>query len=136
TVYSPLRHWGAAPGKKIAILGMGGLGHMAVKLAKAMGADVTVFTTSSNKVDDAKRIGATEVVINTEGADYSNYKHSFDFIVDTIPYQHPVMPFIPLLKRDATFCRVGVGKVEDAIGETQMSLVMYRNAVAGSNTGG
>jgi uncharacterized zinc-type alcohol dehydrogenase-like protein len=136
TVYSPLRHWGAGPGKKIAILGMGGLGHMAVKLAKAMGADVTVFTTSPNKVEDAKRFGASEVVLNRDGADYSEYKHSFDFILDTIPYQHPVMPFVPLLKRDATFCRVGVGKVEDAIGETQMSLVMYRNAVAGSNTGG
>lgn len=136
TVYSPLRHWGVTTGMKVAILGMGGLGHMAVKLAKAMGAEVTVFTTSADKVDDAKRFGASHVVINKEGADFSAYNHKFDFALDTIPYKHTINPFIPLLKRDATFCRVGVGKVSDTIESGQMSLVMYRNAIAGSNTGG
>ncbi|MBB2148625.1 alcohol dehydrogenase catalytic domain-containing protein [Pedobacter sp. LMG 31462] len=136
TVYSPLRHWGVTVGKKIAILGLGGLGHMAVKLAKALGAEVTVFTTSADKEADAKRFGATNVVLNKEKADYSAYKFAFDFILDTIPYEHNIKPFIPLLKRDATFCRVGVGKVQDDISTGQMSLVMYRAAIAGSNTGG
>jgi uncharacterized zinc-type alcohol dehydrogenase-like protein len=136
TVYSPLRRWGVTTGMKVAILGMGGLGHMAVKLAKAMGAEVTVFTTSPDKVDDAKRFGATNVVINKEGADFSAYNHKFDFALDTIPYKHNIKPFIPLLNRDATFCRVGVGKVTDDIETGQMSLVMFRNAIAGSNTGG
>ena len=136
TVYSPLRRWGVTTGMKVAILGMGGLGHMAVKLAKAFGADVTVFTTSPDKADDAKRFGATTVVINKEGADFASYIHSFDFVLDTIPYKHNVRPFIPLLKRDATFCRVGVGKVSDDIETGQMSLVMFRNAITGSNTGG
>lgn len=136
TVYSPLRHWGVTTGMKVAILGMGGLGHMAVKLAKALGAEVTVFTTSPDKVADAKRFGATNVVINKEGADYSAYNHTFDFALDTIPYKHNMKPFIPLLKRDATYCRVGVGKVADDIETGQMSLVGFRNAIAGSNTGG
>jgi uncharacterized zinc-type alcohol dehydrogenase-like protein len=115
TVYSPLRHWGVTTGMKVAILGMGGLGHIAVKLAKALGAEVTVFTTSPDKVADAKRFGATNVVINKEGADFSSDNHTFDFALDTIPYKHNMKPFIPLLKRDATFCRVGVGKVSDDI---------------------
>ncbi|MDB5019533.1 MAG: Alcohol dehydrogenase GroES domain protein, partial [Pedobacter sp.] len=136
TVYSPLRHWGVTTGMKVAILGMGGLGHIAVKLAKALGAEVTVFTTSPDKVADAKRFGATNVVINKEGADYSSYNHAFDFALDTIPYKHNMTPFIPLLKRDATYCRVGVGKVSDNIEAGQMSLVGFRNAIAGSNTGG
>jgi len=76
------------------------------------------------------------VFINKEGADYSAYNHHFDFALDTIPYVHNIKPFIPLLKRDATFCRVGVGKVADDIESGQMSLVMFRNAIAGSNTGG
>lgn len=136
TVYSPLRRWGVGPGMKVAILGLGGLGHIAVKLAKAMGAEVTVFTTSPDKVADAKRFGATTVVINKAGADFSTYAHTFDFALDTIPYAHNMQPFIPLLKRDATYCRVGVGKVSDNVETGQMSLVMMRNAIAGSNTGG
>jgi uncharacterized zinc-type alcohol dehydrogenase-like protein len=136
TVYSPLRHWGVTTGMKVAILGMGGLGHIAVKLAKALGGEVTVFTTSPDKVADAKRFGATNVVINKEGADYSSYNHTFDFALDTIPYKHNMKPFIPLLKRDATYCRVGVGKVSDDVETGQMSLVGFRNAIAGSNTGG
>jgi uncharacterized zinc-type alcohol dehydrogenase-like protein len=136
TVYSPLRHWGVTTGMKVAILGMGGLGHIAVKLAKALGAEVTVFTTSPDKVEDAKRFGATNVVINKDGADFSSYNHTFDFALDTIPYKHNMKPFIPLLKRDATYCHVGVGKVSDDIETGQMSLVGFRNAIAGSNTGG
>ncbi len=85
TVYSPLRKWGVSPGKRVAIIGMGGLGHMAVKLAKALGVEVTVFTTSPDKVNDAKRLGATDVVINKDGADFSKFKHAFDFALDTVP---------------------------------------------------
>jgi uncharacterized zinc-type alcohol dehydrogenase-like protein len=136
TVYSPLRRWGVSPGKKVALVGMGGLGHLAVKLATALGADVTVFTTSPDKIEDAKRFGAREVVINEDGADFSKLRHAFDFALDTIPYKHDLNPFIPLLKRDATYCRVGVGKTVDSNEIGQMNLVLYRNALAGSNTGG
>jgi uncharacterized zinc-type alcohol dehydrogenase-like protein len=136
TVYSPMKHWNVSEGKKVAILGMGGLGHLAVMLAKALGAEVTVFTTSPEKTEDAKKFGATNVVINKKGEDYANFKHSFDFILDTIPYKHELNPFIPLLKPDATLCRVGVGKVTDSNEIGQMNLVLYRNALAGSNTGG
>ena len=136
TVYSPLRRWGVSPGKKVAVVGMGGLGHMAVKLAKAMGAEVTVFTTSPEKIADAKRFGAANVVVNRDGADFSAFGHAFDFALDTVPQRHDIGRFVPLLKRDATYCRVGVGKVADTIDVGQMSLVMFRNAIAGSNTGG
>lgn len=136
TVYSPLRRWGVSPGKKVAIVGMGGLGHLAVKLATALGAEVTVFTTSPDKVGDARRFGAKEVVVNREGADFSKFNHAFDFALDTVPYKHDLNRFIPLLKRDATYCRVGVGKVVDSNEIGQMNLVLYRNALAGSNTGG
>lgn len=136
TVYSPLRRWSVSPGKKVAIVGMGGLGHLGVKLATALGADVTVFTTSPEKATDAKRFGAKEVVINRDGADFSKQRHAFDFALDTVPYKHDLDRFIPLLKRDAVYCRVGVGKVADSNEIGQMNLVLYRNALAGSNTGG
>lgn len=136
TVYSPLRRWGVSPGKKVAIIGMGGLGHLAVKLATALGAEVTVFTTSPDKINDARRFGAKDVAINRDGVDFSKYKHVFDFALDTVPYKHDLDRFIPLLKRDATYCRVGVGKVVDSNETGQMNLVLYRNAIAGSNTGG
>jgi uncharacterized zinc-type alcohol dehydrogenase-like protein len=136
TVYSPLRRWGVSPGKKVAIVGMGGLGHLGVKLAAALGAEVTVFTTSPDKIKDARCFGATQVVVNERGADFSKLRHAFDFALDTVPYKHDLDPFIPTLKRDATYCRVGVGKVADSNEIGQMNLVLYRNALAGSNTGG
>lgn len=136
TVYSPLLRWGVSAGKKVAIVGMGGLGHLAVKLATALGAEVTVFTTSPDKIADARRFGAKFVAINEDGADFSKFNHTFDFALDTVPYKHDLNRFIPLLKRDATYCRVGVGKVVDSNEIGQMNLVMYRNALAGSNTGG
>jgi uncharacterized zinc-type alcohol dehydrogenase-like protein len=136
TVYSPLRRWNVSPGKKVAIVGMGGLGHLAVKLFAALGAEVTVFTTSPDKANDARRFGARDVVINQDGADFSRLKHAFDFALDTVPYKHDLNRFIPLLKRDAIYCRVGVGKVADSNEIGQMNLVLHRNALAGSNTGG
>ena len=136
TVYSPLRRWSVSAGQKVAIVGMGGLGHLAVKLATALGAEVTLFTTSPEKTTDAKRFGAKDVVINRDGADWTRLRHAFDFALDTVPYKHDLNRFVPLLKRDATYCRVGVGKVADSNEIGQMNLVLYRNAVAGSNTGG
>jgi uncharacterized zinc-type alcohol dehydrogenase-like protein len=136
TVYSPLLRWGVSAGKQVAIIGMGGLGHLAVKLATALGAEVTVFTTSPDKVSDARRFGARDVVVNRDDADFSKYRHALDFALDTVPVKHDLNRFIPLLKRDATYCRVGVGKVADSNGVGQMGLVLYRNAIAGSNTGG
>jgi alcohol dehydrogenase (NADP+) len=136
TVYSPLRRWSVSPGQKVALIGMGGLGHLGVKLATALGAEVTVFTTSPEKTNDAKRFGAKDVVINRDGADWTRLRHTFDFALDTVPYKHDLNRFIPLLKRDATYCRVGVGKIADSNEIGQMNLVLYRNALAGSNTGG
>lgn len=136
TTYSPLRHWSVAPGKKVAIAGLGGLGHLAVQFAAKMGANVTVITTSAGKEQDARRFGAQDVLINKDGADFSKYKRGFDFILDTIPYHHDLDRFIPLLKRDATFCRVGVGKLTTPNEYGQMTTVLARTSLAGSNTGG
>jgi len=136
TTYSPLRHWSVAPGKKVAIAGLGGLGHLAVQFATKMGADVTVITTSPEKEEDARRFGAKGVLINKDGADWSKYKRSFDFILDTIPYRHDLDRFLPILKRDATICRVGVGKLTTPNQYGQMTTVLDRTALAGSNTGG
>jgi len=136
TTYSPLRHWSVAPGKKVAIAGLGGLGHLAVQFATKMGADVTVVTTSPEKEQDAHRFGAKDVLINKDGAGWSRYRRAFDIILDTIPYQHDLDRFIPLLKRDATLCRVGVGKLTTPNQYGQMTTVLTRTALAGSNTGG
>jgi alcohol dehydrogenase (NADP+) len=136
TCYSPLRHWSVGPGSKVAIVGMGGLGHLAVQLATAMGAEVTLITTSPNKVEDARRFGAKDILINKDGANFAKSKRAFDFILDTVPYQHDLDRFIPTLKRDATLCRVGVGKLTTPNEYGQMAMVLERNSVAGSNTGG
>jgi alcohol dehydrogenase (NADP+) len=134
--YSPLRHWSVGPGKKVAIAGLGGLGHLAVQFATKMGADVTVITTSPDKEEDARRLGAKDVLINKDGVDFSSHKRAFEFILDTIPYQHDLDRFIPLLSRDATFCRVGVGKLTTPNEYGQMTTVLTRTSLAGSNTGG
>ena len=136
TTYSPLRHWGVAPGKKVAITGLGGLGHLAVQFATKMGAYVTAVTTSPDKEEDARRFGAKDVLINKDGVDFSKYKRAFEFILDTIPYQHDVDRFIPMLRRDATLCRVGVGKLTTPNEYGQMTTVLARTSLAGSNTGG
>ncbi len=136
TTYSPLRHWSVAPGSKVAIAGLGGLGHLAAQFATKMGADVTVVTTSPDKEEDARRFGAKNILINRDGVDFSKYNRAFDFILDTIPYQHNLDRFIPLLKRDATLCRVGVGKLTTPNEYGQMTTVLARTAIAGSNTGG
>src|SRR5438045_847685 len=109
TCYSPLRHWSVASGKKVAVLGLGGLGHLAVQLATAMGAQVTVITTSPDKSKDAQRFVAKDVLINQSGVDFSKYKRAFDFLLDTIPYPPDLDRFSPILSRYATLCRVCVG---------------------------
>ena len=136
TLYSPLKHWSAAPGQKVAIIGMGGLGHMGVKIANAMGAEVTVITSSQDKTDDAKRFGAKAVILNRDGADFSKYKRSFDFMLDTIPYQHSLDPLLSMLKINSTLCIVGVGKVIEPHQVGPFTLVGSRNSLSGSAIGG
>lgn len=136
TVYSPFRRWSIGPGRKVGVVGLGGLGHMAVKIASAMGAEVTVLTTSPSKLDDARRFGAKTVIVNEPGADLSKHRRSLDFILDTVPYQHDLERLIPLLKMDATLCMVGVGKVTEPHQINPFSLLRSRNAFASSQIGG
>ncbi len=105
TMYSPLRRWKAGPGKKVGIVGLGGLGHMGVKLAHAMGAATLLFTTSPSKVADGKRLGADEVIISKDADQMARHAASFDLIIDTVSASHDVEPYINLLKRDATMVR-------------------------------
>lgn len=136
TVYSPLRKWNVGPGKKVGIVGLGGLGHMGVKLASAMGAEVTVLTTSKDKINDAKQFGAKHVIINENGINLSAHRRSLDFILDTVPYQHDLDRLISLLKMDSTLCLVGVGKVTESNQLNPFSLVSSRSSFAGSLIGG
>lgn len=108
TTYSPLKHWKVGPGSKVGIVGLGGLGHMGVKLAHAMGAHVVLFTTSANKVEDAKRLGADEVVISKNPDEMQAHLKSFDFILNTVAAAHNLDVFTELLKRDGTMCLNGV----------------------------
>jgi uncharacterized zinc-type alcohol dehydrogenase-like protein len=136
TVYSPLRHWSVGPGKQVGIVGLGGLGHMAVKIARAMGAEVTVLTTSPDKVADARRFGAKDVIVDPDSADLARYKRSLDFILDTAPYKHKLDRLFTLLKQDATFCMVGAGKVSEPYEIGPFSLLASRNSYASSQIGG
>ncbi len=136
TVYSPLRRWSVGPGKKVGVVGLGGLGHMATKIAAAMGAEVTVLTTSSAKAEDARRFGAKTVIVNAQGADLSKYRRSLDFILDTVPYQHDLERLIPLLKMDSTLCVVGVGKTTEPHQIGPFSLLRDRTSFASSQIGG
>ena len=100
TVYSPLKHWKAGPGKKVGVLGIGGLGHIAIKIAKAMGAHVVVFTTSASKVEDAKRLGADEAVLSSDPAQMQKYSRGLHFILDTVSAKHDVNTYLNLLRHD------------------------------------
>ena len=133
TVYSPLRHWQAGPGKKIGIIGIGGLGHMAIKIAKAMGAHVVVFTTSEAKAGDAKRLGADEVVVSTDAAQMKA-QSKLDMILDTVSAQHNANDYLRLLKVDGALVLVGLPAEPIAVGA--FSLVKGRKSLAGSNIGG
>lgn len=133
TVYSPLKHWGAGPGKKVGIIGIGGLGHMAIKIAKAMGAHVTVFTTSSRKVEDAKRLGADEAVLSKD-PEQMKAQSGYDMILDTVPAKHDVNAYLNLLKVDGSLVLVGLPN--EPLEVSAFSVVNGRRSFSGSNIGG
>jgi uncharacterized zinc-type alcohol dehydrogenase-like protein len=135
TLYSPLRQWGAGPGKKVGIVGLGGLGHMGVKLARAMGAHVVLFTTSQSKVEDAKRLGAHEVVISKNPQEMEAHTNSFDLIINTVAAPHDLNPFLNLLRRDGTMTLVGAPE-HDHPSPQVFNLIMKRRRLAGSLIGG
>lgn len=135
TTYSPLKHWKVGPGSKVGIVGLGGLGHMAVKLAHAMGAHVVLFTTSANKVEDAKRLGADEVVISKNPDEMQAHLKSFDFILNTVAAAHNLDVFTELLKRDGTMCLNGVPEHSHP-SPSIFNLIFKRRKIAGSLIGG
>jgi len=135
TTWSPLRHWKAGKGSKIAVVGLGGLGHMAIKLAKALGAEVTLFSRSSGKEKDAKDLGADTIIISTDEEQMNAAAGSFDLIIDTVPYVHDINPYIASLNTSGTLVLVGyLGKLEPMINTVPM--IMGRKSVAGSLIGG
>lgn len=135
TTYSPLKHWGVGKGTKVGVVGLGGLGHMAVKLARAMGARPFVFTTSRGKVADAARLGAEGVVISSDEKAMAAHARSFDFIIDTVGNSHSLDPYITMLHRDATLCLVGAPEHPHP-SPAVFNLLLGRRSVAGSAIGG
>ena len=134
TTYSPMRHWGVGPGKKVGIVGLGGLGHMGVKFAHALGAQVVVFTTSPSKKDDALRLGADEVVVSKNADEMAKHAGSFDFILDAVSADHDINAYISLLRRDGTICMVGAP--EKPLPVSVFNLIFGRRSLAGSPIGG
>lgn len=135
TTYSPLRHWQVGPGKKVGVVGIGGLGHMGVKIAHAMGAHVVAFTTSESKRQAAIDLGADEVVVSTNRSEMKAHAGSFDFILNTVAASHDLNPFIILLKRDSTMCLVGAPEHQHP-SPNVMLLLFGRKSIAGSLIGG
>ena len=134
TTYSPLRHWKVGQGQKVGVIGLGGLGHMGVKFAHAMGARVVMITTSPKKGVDAKKLGADEVLLSTDVEAMKAAQGSFDFLLNTIPVGHDVDPYMALLKRDATM--VIVGSVEPLTKVDGLNFIFRRRNMAGSLIGG
>lgn len=135
TTWSPLRHWNVGTGSKVAVVGLGGLGHMAIKLAKGLGADVTLFSRSTNKIEDAKKLGADTVVISTDVEQMKSVKGKFDIIIDTVPYDHDINPYVTTLNVSGTLVLVGyIGSMRTPLNTVPM--VMGRKAVAASVIGG
>lgn len=135
TTYSPLRHWGVGPGKKVGVVGLGGLGHMGVKIAHAMGAQVVLFTTSPGKAADGKRLGADEVCISTDAKQMAAHANSFDFILNTVAASHDLDAYLQLLKRDGTMTLVGA-PAEPHPSPGVFNLIFKRRQLAGSLIGG
>jgi uncharacterized zinc-type alcohol dehydrogenase-like protein len=135
TTYSPLRHWNAGPGKKVGVVGIGGLGHMGLKIAHAMGAHVVAFTTSESKREEALKLGADEVVNSREAGQMQAHAGSFDFILDTVAAPHNLDAFTGLLKRDGTLCLVGA-PASPHPSPSVMGLIFGRKSIAGSLIGG
>nr|WP_230951617.1 NAD(P)-dependent alcohol dehydrogenase [Burkholderia diffusa] len=135
TTWSPLRHWNVGRESKVAVVGLGGLGHMALKFAKALGAEVTLLTRSPDKKADAHRLGADHVLVSTDATQMATVANTFDLVIDTVPYQHDVNPYVPTLAADGTLVLVGyLGPLEPALNSAPM--VMKRKAIAGSLIGG
>lgn len=135
TTWSPLVHWKVGKGSKVAVVGLGGLGHMAIKLAKGLGASVTLFSRSPDKSEDAKKLGAEAVVISTDEAQMEAVEGKFDFIIDTVPYEHDVNPYVTTLNINGTLVIVGyLGGLDPRLNTVPM--IMGRKAVAGSVIGG
>jgi uncharacterized zinc-type alcohol dehydrogenase-like protein len=134
TTYSPLRHWKVGPGKKVGIVGLGGLGHMALKFAHAFGAHVVQFTTSESKVADAKKLGAHEVIITKNADELAKHANTFDFILDCVSAPHDLNQYLNLLRRDGTMCLVGLPEVPSEV--ASFSLVLNRRSLSGSMIGG
>ncbi len=135
TTYSPLKHWKIGPGHKVAVVGLGGLGHMALKFAKAMGAEVTLFTRSVGKEDEARRLGADHVVLSTDPGQMAGAANSFHFIVDTVPTSHDLNPYLATLKQDGTHILVGqLDPLDPPV--LGVSLMAGRKSLAGSGAGG
>ncbi|RYF90847.1 MAG: NAD(P)-dependent alcohol dehydrogenase, partial [Chitinophagaceae bacterium] len=135
TTWSPLRHWKVGEGSKVAVVGLGGLGHMAIKLAKGLGAEVTLFSRTPGKSEDAKQLGANHVVISTDAAQMKSVKGKFDLIIDTVPYVHDVNPYVTTLTVDGTLVLVGyLGPLDPMLHAVPM--ILGRKSVAGSVIGG
>ena len=135
TTYSPLREWGIGKGHKVGVVGLGGLGHMAIKIAHALGAEVVLFTTSPGKSADAKRLGAHDVVVSRNADEMAKHANSFDFILNTVAAPHDLDAFLVLLKRDGTLGLVGA-PAEPHPSPTVFNLIFKRRRIAGSLIGG
>jgi len=135
TTWSPLRHWNVKEGSKVAVVGLGGLGHMAVKLAKGLGASVTLFSRTPDKIKDAKDLGADEVIISTDDSQMKSVAGKFDLIIDTVPTIHDINPYVTTLNINGTLVLVGyLGKLDPMLNSVPM--IMGRKSVAGSVIGG
>jgi uncharacterized zinc-type alcohol dehydrogenase-like protein len=134
TTYSPMRHWGITKGKKVGVVGLGGLGHMGVKFAHAFGAHVVVFTTSPNKKEDAHRLGADEVVISRNADEMQKHTGSFDFILDAVSADHDINAYVQLLRRDGNITMVGAP--EKPLSVAGFGLLFARRSLSGSLIGG
>lgn len=134
TTYSPLRHWKVGPGQKVGVIGLGGLGHMGVKFAHAMGAHVVMITTSADKARDAKRLGADDVLVSRDADAMAAHAGTFDFLLNTVPVSHDVNPYMALLALDGTMALVGALTPLDPI--PGANLIMGRKSLAGSAIGG
>ncbi|MFY0406531.1 NAD(P)-dependent alcohol dehydrogenase [Solicola sp. PLA-1-18] len=133
TVWEPLRRWQVGPGSRVGVVGIGGLGHLAVKLAAALGAEVTVFTTSASKVDDARRLGAARVVVSTDAEQMDQASQSLDLVVDTVAVEHDLEPYLAAVDLDGTLC--SVGHLGPASVQT-MALLVGRKSLSSSGSGG
>ena len=133
TTWSPLRHWKVGPQSKVAVVGLGGLGHMAIKLAHALGAEVTLFTRSASKEADAKVLGADHIVLSTDEKQMKAARNQFDLIIDTVPYDHDLKPYVPTLALSGTLVLVGyLGQIS----ANSVPMIMGRKSIAGSLIGG